>query len=362
MRLISPHSSLIPALVILLTAGCSGAQTDSDANNQPQADAIGDDAGGPDAIAPTGWDGLVINEVAAKGDPEDWFELFNASDEPIDLGGVFFTDDIAGEPQKGVFADGTSINPGAYLVKEMTDADPGFKLGGDEELAIIAPDGAIIDQVDWAEGDSPDGASFGRLPNGTGDFETLMPTRGSENQEAFTTTCGDGVLDQGEVCDPAADLTETCETQGFTAGELACSDDCAALDTSGCTRGSDVVINEVAAKGGDEVELYNLSSTEVDLSGWYYGDSDYPADPTQRYVIPAGTVLAAGAYIVFEKDTHHAFGLGGDDAVTLYDEEDNQIDVADWPDGEADTSYCRTPNGTGAFQPCAQASFGDPNP
>ena len=38
------------------------------------------------------------------------------------------------------------------------------------------------------------------------------------------------------------------------------------------------------------------------------------------------------------------------------------IDTADWLDGEAETSFCRSPNGTGGFKACAAASFGSANP
>ncbi len=47
--------------------------------------------------------------------------------------------------------------------------------------------------------------------------------------------CGNGVIDDGEVCDGEALGTDTCETQGFTGGTLGCLASCAAFDTAGCT-------------------------------------------------------------------------------------------------------------------------------
>jgi hypothetical protein len=48
--------------------------------------------------------------------------------------------------------------------------------------------------------------------------------------------CGDGVREPGaEVCDGSDFGSETCVTQGFTSGTLACTPGCAALDTSSCT-------------------------------------------------------------------------------------------------------------------------------
>jgi hypothetical protein len=350
-------------LCLAFAGACSGAESnngDNNGNNNADAgnDVSTDDTGGD--TSETSYDGLVINELTSKGDPNDWFELYNASDSDIDLSGVFFTDDIAGEPEKGVFSSGT-VPAGGYFVKEMTEEDPGFKLGGDEELAIIAPNGDIIDQVDWDDGDAPENASYGRIPNGSGDFKTLTNvTRGAENMDN-TGECGNDTIEGDEVCDGTALDGEDCAAQGFDGGDLACASDCTAFDTSACTTAGEVVINEVASKDGDKLELFNRGGSQVDISGWYYGDDDFPADDTHKYVIDSGTTLDAGAYIVFEKDTHHDFGFGGNDAATLFDADDNQVDQADWGDDEADTSYCRIPNGTGDFKPCSDATFGAEN-
>ncbi len=47
-------------------------------------------------------------------------------------------------------------------------------------------------------------------------------------------TCGDGVIDPPEVCDGNNLGGETCASQGFTGGTLACSGDCLSFDTAGC--------------------------------------------------------------------------------------------------------------------------------
>jgi hypothetical protein len=51
--------------------------------------------------------------------------------------------------------------------------------------------------------------------------------------------CGDGIRAprNDEVCDGADVGTETCVTRGFTRGTLACRNDCAGFDTSGCVVG-----------------------------------------------------------------------------------------------------------------------------
>ncbi len=46
--------------------------------------------------------------------------------------------------------------------------------------------------------------------------------------------CGNGESEVGETCDGADFAGETCVSQGYDGGVLACAADCAALDTSGC--------------------------------------------------------------------------------------------------------------------------------
>lgn len=363
----------IIACFLVFTA-CSGA-TEDDGNNSIITNAGTSSNGSMNAgtnagtNAAPGLEGLVINEVAAAGDPDDWAELYNGSSDPIDLTGVTYTDDIAGDPARATFADGTTVEPGGYLVIDFVDPDPGFGLGGDEEFGIFSAAGVLIDSVDWDEGDSPEGASFGRFPNGTGSFKTLAtPTRGAANVDGDGETCGDGTVDAGEVCDGTALDGATCADRGFSGGQLACSADCQVFDTTACTGApsSDVRLNEISAKGDDVIELVNTGSAAVDLDGWYVADEGYdPQDPAgtagQRYDFPAGTTLEPGAYLALIKDTDHTFGVGGDDSIFLYRTDGTIADQTSWTDPDAEVSWCRLPDATGDFQSCPFSTFGAMN-
>ena len=127
--------------------------------------------------------GLVINEVAAKGEPLDWFELYNAAAEPIALADFAFADDLADYGQRVRFPDDAILAPGAYLQIQLDkDGWPGFALGSDEELGIWTANGVLVARVDWAEGQSAAGLSFARIPDGTGAFQTVeQPTPGAPN-------------------------------------------------------------------------------------------------------------------------------------------------------------------------------------
>ncbi|MBL9106149.1 MAG: pre-peptidase C-terminal domain-containing protein [Myxococcales bacterium] len=71
----------------------------------------------------------------------------------------------------------------------------------------------------------------------TGDTSTGT-TAATTGTTADTTTdpvlCGNGALDPGESCDADLLNDETCMSQGFDAGELACAPDCT-YDITGCT-------------------------------------------------------------------------------------------------------------------------------
>ena len=66
--------------------------------------------------------------------------------------------------------------------------------------------------------------------------------------------CGDGIINGTEVCDGSALAGETCQTQGFYSGTLACLDDCSGFDTSGCSgQCGDGIINGNEECDGDDL-------------------------------------------------------------------------------------------------------------
>ncbi len=164
------------------TLGCSNA-----ASPVPDASPLLDSAtvdgrnldAGADA-APRG--GLVLNEVAASGTPEDWFELTNVGPTSVVLSDYCFVD-VKDDFVKCKPFEATVLAPGAHLAFDVTTAGAGFKLGSDEELWIYRnADKLLIDGIDWAEGQSPVAGSFARVPDATGPFTMVTAaTRGATN-------------------------------------------------------------------------------------------------------------------------------------------------------------------------------------
>lgn len=142
--------------------------------------------------APLADDVVVINEIMTNrsADNNDWIELHNTTDEPIDVSGWFLGDDTDGNPAyfRFVIPSGTIIAPQGYVTFNRIP-DFGFGLSSyGETLHLTAADeqGPLgYGQSIRFSGSSLD-RSFGRWV--TPDGEAIMvplktPTFGAENSE-----------------------------------------------------------------------------------------------------------------------------------------------------------------------------------
>jgi hypothetical protein len=137
---------------------------------------------------------IVINEFLADngstiadqdGEYDDWIELYNNTGQDISLTGVLLSDDYA-EPYTWSFPD-TIIAANDYLIvwadkddeQEGLHADLKLSKSG-EEIILSNPDTTLIDSIQF--GQQFTDTTFGRYPNGTGDFQFMPPTFGAENQ------------------------------------------------------------------------------------------------------------------------------------------------------------------------------------
>ena len=147
---------------------------------------------------------LVVNEFLANsenccadqsGEQEDFIELYNISDEAIDIGGWFMTDNLE-EPLQWRVPDSdgavTTIEPGGFLtIFADNDVDQGvlhanFTLSTDgEEIGLFAYNGAQVLSLNF-EAQLED-TSYGQYPDGSGNWQQMNPTPGSSNIEELTT-------------------------------------------------------------------------------------------------------------------------------------------------------------------------------
>lgn len=146
---------------------------------------------------------LSINEFMASngsniqdefGEFEDWVEIYNAENFPVDLAGYYFTDDLS-VPNLHQIPFGnpgaTTIQPGGYLVFWFDkDLDQGplhvnAKLSSSgESIGLFATDG--VTEIDSYEFDIQiENISEGREIDGSGDFDYFLnPTPGTANNNS----------------------------------------------------------------------------------------------------------------------------------------------------------------------------------
>ncbi len=146
---------------------------------------------------------LFINEFLASNDScyydsttadyPDWIEIYNAEDEPVDIGGYYITDDLADLTAWQIPADkpdSTTIPAKGFL---LLLADKNTEAGvlhvklklssGGEQIGLTAPNGStVIDSLTF--GEQTTDVSQGRLPDGSNNWEFFnTPTPGSSNHK-----------------------------------------------------------------------------------------------------------------------------------------------------------------------------------
>jgi|GEM_PF-139150 len=263
----------------------------------------------PAASVPFAWQRVVsggsptqvkFNEAESNGGtPGDWAELYNTGESAVDLSGFTFKDND--DTHSYVLPAGTILSGGSYLVLE--EAAFGFGLGAAESVRLFDTSGNLVDSHSWTAHAT---TTYGRCPNGIGAFVT-------------TTSSSKGA---------ANDCTPT------------------------------VRINEIESNGGtpgDWIELYNAGTINAELGGWTFRDND----DTHNHVIPAGTTLAPGAYLLLE-EAAFGFGLGAADSARLYNAAGVVVDTYGWT-AHASTSYGRCANGVGSFGTNASVTKGAAN-
>lgn len=192
---------------------------------------------------------VVINEFLAHTDaPQlDFIELFNASSQPIDLGGAWLTDNPA--TNKFRLPSPTIVPARGFVSFDQSQLGFSLSSAGERVLFVNSNQTRVIDSLVF--GPQANGISFGRYPDGAPGFQDLsQPTAGQPN---------------------AVPLTR------------------------------DIVINEImyhpiSENGDDEyVELFNKGTGAVNVGGWRFTDGI-------SFRFPSNTVLAAGGYLVVAKN------------------------------------------------------------
>ena len=278
-----------------------------------------------------------------NGDYPDWVEIENTSDEDVDVGGYGLSDNAI-IAAKWTFPSGTVI-PAHGRVVVWCSGDTGkgsmhagFKLSGNDDLVLTSSSGTVIDSVSLRSVT----AGYTLALNGEGQWEEKLPSPGYPNTE-------EGVA-------KFLESLQADETQDIG-----------------------VYINEFMASNAsilagphgdycDWIELYNTTSSPVDLSG--YGISDVTSQPL-KYTLPQGTTIPANGFLLIyctgvegtDPDCVEApFGLRAyEESVVFSTPEGRILDSIDYTRQETDQSTARVPDGTGDWTVTTKPTPGYPN-
>jgi len=284
---------------------------------------------------------LVINEFMShndlawagpNNDYPDWIELYNGSDETIDVGGMYLTDKMD-DLTLSMIGDNvpelTTLAPGDFLVL-VADGNPqngplhlDFKLSDNEDFALVDIDGStIIDQHN--SGVIPDDMSEGRVPDGYSNWEVLDPsTPGTSNGS-----------------EPPAGIL-------LYINEFMASNDFGPVDEFG--------------DHDDWIEIYNAGNEAVDIGGMYMTDD--LTDLTNSQIPdtdPDLTTIEPGGYLILWADKEPEQGVlhledmklsGSGEQIGLIDVDGiTIIDSLTFGDQTTDVSTGRLPDGTGSWE------------
>ncbi len=140
---------------------------------------------------------MLINEICAKntsfaaadGNFYDWIELYNSSSKTVSLAGYGLSDKES-KPYKYTFPEDASIGADQRLIVFCDSLIPqiprqytapfGLSTNG-ETLILTAPDGSSADTVTF--GIMKANVTYGRVPDGSGDFAMMSMTPGAPNEK-----------------------------------------------------------------------------------------------------------------------------------------------------------------------------------
>ena len=233
----------------------------------------------------TGTEGLVMSEASL-----DWVEIYNGSEETVNLSAYRLSENPE-KLNKWVFPD-MELAPGEYLTVSLTGAGElytDFGIGDDESMIYLSAAGSIITEL--PVGELYEGLSTGLNAEGEVVFYG-NPTPGAANSEEYFTTLTP---------------TEMTDADPVRINEILLENTYSLIDENGLR--------------AQWVELYNSSSSAVNLGTYYLSD-----DPSNlaKWQFPEET-LGAGEYrIVYmtaeaTDENHTGFKVGRGEPLILTD-------------------------------------------
>jgi len=235
---------------------------------------------------------LIINEVypAPSGDLDEWVELYNDTDDHIDLSQYVLTDEIG----KNTSFDTQTLGPKEYGLATSKNV-----LNNSGDTLILKKVTDEIIEIATYSGSIDSSKSIARCPDGTGSF---MTTQTITKRGSNSSSCQSTLQLQPSTSSTPTSLISVDASQTF----------------------SSLYISESMVHPEDQdfewVEIYNANSFEVRLTNWFIDDGESTGSTPKPFSI---TVASQGYGVI--NLTSDIFNNTGD-SVRLLDSTQKQID------------------------------------
>ena len=230
-----------------------------------------------------------INEVESNGGvPDDWIELYNSGAGVADLSGYVLKDND--DTHIFTIPAGTTIAPGAYMA---FDVAPVFGLGSSDAARLFTPAGTLVDAYVWTAHAT---TTYGRCPDGTGDFTTTLAS-----SKGIANSCT--VVGPGATAWPGTDDVHTVDGNAVFGGNLS-----GLIYEDEVGGGSPAVLWGVRNGLGTLFRLILVGGiwTPDPANGWGAGKflryTDGTGDPDAEGVTFSGSGSSGGIYVSTERN------------------------------------------------------------
>lgn len=286
--------------------------------------------------------GIIINELLpnpqGSDEENEWIELKNISNKTVDLTGWEISD-ASGKSAKLTRDKYGSlfINPGDFFLLRRTQTKISLNNNGD--TIYLKNKGKVIDSVDYTG--SPEGKSWALSSSGKWYWadESTPAQENIDNQFVVATTTDEDMINM-KVKDIEKDIAveekqiQEKETSIQVLGYAADNVDF-----------EDIKINEIFPnpKGDDRlaefVELINLGTGEINISGWYLTDGN------KSFYFSEGTIIKPGGFLLIERSESKITLNNSGDKVQLFSADDKKIDEVVYTKSFEGKSFARTEEG-----------------
>ena len=309
---------------------------------------------------------VLINEIAWMGTAnsanDEWIELFNNTDSPIDLSGWILrsADDPSvdsGQVKLKINLKGQIPVKGFYLLERTDDSSvPGITTdliykgaltNGGMDLKLYDNLGNPIDQVNylsgWPAGDNKTKQTMERI---NGVWQTSKNPNGTPKTENST-----GVISNPQAPPPESNTQHPIFSPSQILPEQNLGGQANQNPTPTTTYPDGVFINEIlpSPEGADEtnewIELYNSNSFDINLSGWKIQDTQ---GTTTTYILSKDSNILANRYLVLKRPETKITLNNENDGLNLMLPDDKIIDSVSYNSAPKNQSYNkREPIGNG---------------